>query len=121
MRRRITVFILVLLFAGLAFWQREKVVGWLGKQPVLAPVFGKPQTYDLAQLLEKNGFNLSAPPISLDGSIYASISGVLVLFSPEKDLPSQIRALQLVFPKVKMESKVAREIDLRFGKVVIRY
>ncbi len=121
MRRFFAIIILILLFSGFVFWQREKISGWLNQQAILAPVFGKPVTYDLALLLEKNGFSLSTPPISLDGSIYASISGVLVLFSPEKDLVSQVRALQLVFPKVKMESKVAREIDLRFGKVVIRY
>jgi len=93
------------------------------KQSKKGPVnfFQKPQTYELAQLLEKNGIGISGLPIVTNNNIMASVSGILVTFSADKDLVVQVRALQLVLPRLKMEGKPVKEIDLRFNKVIIKY
>lgn len=113
----ILVLMLVLtLLVGLGFWRRL----WL-EEKFLEPYSQLPKAYELVGLLEKDGFFVSSPPQIMGNTIQASFSGVIVLFSAEKDLSSQVRSLQLVLPKSKMGAKQAKEIDLRFSKVVIRY
>jgi len=88
---------------------------------ILTPLSQSSPVYDLVAILEKNQIYLTIPPIMNGGAIQASISGIVVSFSPDKDFSQQIRALQLVLPKVKMDTKRVSEIDLRFNKVVIKY
>lgn len=94
-----------------------------GKQQKKAPgeFFQKPQTYELTQLLEKNGIGISGLPTVINNNIMASVSGILVTFSLDKNLEVQVRALQLVLPRLKMEGKPVKEVDLRFNKVIIKY
>lgn len=103
----------LLLAAGIGFWQRGKIRD-------VSPVTQPSATYELTALLAKNGIELSEAPTALNGTIQTSVSGILVLFSPDKNMETQVRSLQLVLPGLTMESKTAKEIDLRFGKVVIR-
>lgn len=87
---------------------------------ILSPLISTSPTYDLSSLLSKNGL-IATTPVMSNGALIASVSGILVDFSPQKDLGEQVRALQLVLPKVKMEQRRVLEIDLRFNKVVIKY
>lgn len=87
---------------------------------IITPLVKTPLSYDLSSILEKNGL-VATTPITVNGAVLASVSGILVSFSPEKDFLQQVRALQLVLPKVKMDEKRVFEIDLRFNKVVIKY
>lgn len=87
---------------------------------IINPLSRPSLVYDLSAILEKNAF-VFTPPIIKDGSIMASISGILVSFSTQKDFLAQVRALQLVLPKVKMDGSRVSQIDLRFDKVVIKY
>ena len=87
---------------------------------ILSPLIATSPVYKLASLLSKNGL-VSTTPVIENGALIASVSGILVSFSPQKDLAEQVRALQLVLPKVKMDQRQVIEIDLRFNKVVIKY
>ncbi|MBI3887489.1 hypothetical protein HY310_00280 [Candidatus Microgenomates bacterium] len=84
------------------------------------PYYKEPNVYDLLSIIEKNGIAIDSPPIIADNTIQATISGFTVYFSQDKDFFSQVRSLQLVLPKVKMEDSAKKIIDLRFSKVVIR-
>ncbi len=106
----------VLVFVGsLLFFQKSK------KLPVVTPVNSSPKTLELASELSKNNFSLESVPIENKNSIIASVSGLKVIFSRQKSLKTQVKALQLTLPGLKMESVIPREIDLRFDKVVLRY
>lgn len=74
----------------------------------------------LVDQVAKAGISIDGLPITLGETIEASISGYRVLFSKDKDIKSQVRALQLVLPKITM-NRIPKEIDLRFGKVVLKY
>ena len=63
----------------------------------------------------------SGPIVALGSTLTASVSAVTVLFSSDKDFSVQVRALQLVLPRLKMEGRTAKVIDLRFNKAVIQY
>lgn len=45
----------------------------------------------------------------------------LILFSRQKDISQQIRSLQIVSQKYKIEGKELKKIDLRFDKTVVEY
>lgn len=105
--------VLFIVCVGIVFVFRRAPV-------IISPLIKESPTYDLAALLEKNGMT-STTPVLTNGAIVASVSGILVSFSQTKDLAQQVRALQLVLPKVKMDERKVVEIDLRFNKVVIKY
>lgn len=105
---------LVLIGAGVFIYTKQQK-----KAP--GEFFQKPPAYELTKLLEKNGIGISGLPTVINNNLMASVSGILVTFSLDKDLEVQVRALQLVLPRLKMESKPAKEIDLRFNKVIIKY
>ena len=44
-----------------------------------------------------------------------------ILFSQEKNLEAQIRSLQMIVKKYKIEGKELRRMDLRFDQPVVRY
>lgn len=96
-------------------------VYWKQQKKTLGDYFQKPLTYELVQLLAKNGISFTGLPVILNNNITTSISGITVIFSAEKDLGVQVRALQLILPRLKMEERMVREIDLRFGKIIIKY
>ncbi len=75
----------------------------------------------LRTLAKSENLPLEGSPIQEGTTITASISGVRVLFSSERSLATQAKALQLVLGKIKMEGKLPLEIDLRFNKVVLKY
>jgi hypothetical protein len=121
--RKILIFLTLafISFGAIIFWQRDRIGPLLRPVQTLVPFSRQPETYDLVAVLEKNGLLVTLPPVTLGTTIQASISGVTVMFAADKDLATQVRALQLVLPTIKMEGKKAYEIDLRFNKVIIRY
>lgn len=116
----IVLFLILICLVAIGFWQKDRIGSLLRPVRTLIPFSRQPETYDLVAALEKSGLGVTLPPVTLGGTIQASISGVTVFFAADKDLDTQVRALQLVLPTIKMEGKAA-EIDLRFNKVVIRY
>lgn len=47
--------------------------------------------------------------------------GLLVIFSPLKDLENQVRTLQTLLTKAKIEKRAVSLVDFRFDKLVVRY
>lgn len=118
------VFLSLMVLASIAiigYWQKEKIMALLYPAGVQTPMFSQPADYLIVELLEKNGLVVETAPVFLSDAIIASVAGVSVFFSPEKEPGAQVRALQLVLPKLTMEDRKVKEIDLRFNKVVIRY
>ena len=113
--------ILLVLFAGVGVWQKGKIRQRFWPVKAVSPISQPSSVYDLMTLLGKSGLRISQTPVIVDGTIQASVSGVSVLFAPDKDLAVQVRSLQLVLPRLTMEGKKVLEIDLRFNKVVVRY
>lgn len=103
-----------------AYWQKEGIKKFLASVEIVAPVVQQPPFYNLVDALEKEGLELSSLPVLENDTIYASISGIAVLFDVAKSFHYQARSLQLVLGKIKMEDKNIKEIDLRFNKVIIR-
>ena len=46
---------------------------------------------------------------------------LVILFSRQKDLPTQIRSLQTILQKYRIEGKALKQVDLRFEQPVVRY
>ena len=113
----IVVFLLVL---GAFLWRRLDVGNILFPKVIVSPVTSTPKEFILQQELEKNGFKMPQAPVLDQATIIASISGIRVLFSADQEASISVRALQLVLTRLKMEGKNFGEIDLRFGKVVLR-
>lgn len=91
------------------------------KSQIYLPIFHRSPSSELSTLLAEKLLNLESAPIVSSDRIEASISGTIVYFSKDKDLKTQVRALQLVLPRLKMNDRPVKVIDLRFEKVVIRY
>lgn len=83
------------------------------------PVSGQGEVLGLTNELSKQGIGILGLPVVSGDVIEASISGKRVIFSRDKDIISQVRALQLILPRLKMDTNI-KEIDLRFNKVVLR-
>ena len=47
--------------------------------------------------------------------------GLVLILSPTKDLETQVRALQTVLSKAKIEKRTVSLVDFRFEKLVVRY
>ncbi|MCL4397591.1 hypothetical protein M1403_01035 [Patescibacteria group bacterium] len=121
-KRIISIAVVVLVLVGLvAFWQRQRIRNYFYPPAAVSPISQEPTAYDLLSLLTKNNLTVSGTPVIVDGTMEATVSGVLALFSLDKDLALQVRSLQLVLPRLTMEDKQVKEIDLRFDKVVLRY
>lgn len=124
MRKKIRLFIVlsllvvclgVLLAGGTAFYLQRTDFS------VLTPIAKESKITELTKELAKANFRIEASPFEQNGVITASVSGSVVLFSSSKDLKAQIRALQLLLSRLKMEPVKPKEIDLRFEKIVVRY
>lgn len=109
--------LLVLAASGIFLWQNNLK---RNRQQPTSPVVKKDLTQVLSTELEPAGLVLESAPAILGETISASISGYFVLFSKDDDLPTQVRALQLVLPRLKMDNRKVSVIDLRFSKVIIR-
>lgn len=120
MRRKLPFLFLGLFVSlglvGLFVWQRYGKIAPAMVRPFSAP----DDTFSLSLALEKAGIVPDGPPEEIGDTIIASISGRRVLFAADSDLETQARALQLVLPRLKMEERIVREVDLRFNKVVFR-
>lgn len=113
----VAVAVFLILTLGLVgWWQKEKIF----PSPFAVPLTAGAIVPELAGVLEKTGLAIFGQPAILGNSVIASISGIRVSFSTEKDFSSQVRALQLILGRLTID-KLPKEIDLRFGKVVIRY
>ncbi len=114
-------FLLVGLFIfcallAIIFWQKEKILG----VKTVSPIFAPDSIFSLTSGLDQAGIILDSPPTIYADTITASISGALVLFENNGNFATQIKTLQLVLSRLKMEGKTVKEIDLRFSKVIIR-
>lgn len=105
----------VLLVGGTAFYLRYTDFS------VAIPIAKESKITELTKELDKANFRIEASPFEQNGVITASVSGSVVLFSSSKDLKAQIKALQLLIGRHKMEPVKPKEIDLRFEKIVVRY
>lgn len=122
MRRRILPIIAIclgtaLLLGTIFVWRQA---GKAANMAPKSPIFAQDLTQSLVQELAGAGLSPDSAPAILGDSITASISGYTAIFSKGEDLKNQVRALQLVLPRLKMDSKKVTVIDLRFNKVVIR-
>lgn len=88
--------------------------------PIQVPFTRIDDVASLNSVLEKTGLVSTSPPVIFDTQIIASISGFRVIFAKDKDLATQVRALQLVLPSLKIGDTNKSEIDLRFTKVIVR-
>ncbi len=109
------VFLIIIVPLSILIYQH------LSPTPLKLPYFSPNPQDVLTDTLAKNGLPITGQIIVQGPTLEASISGFLVYFSSDKDLALQARTLQLVLPRLKMDTKTARVIDLRFNKVVIRY
>lgn len=106
---------LVIFISGFFLFQKSR------QTEIFIPFFDKSPVQKLAAVLENSSLKLETVPVVVDEKLIASISGYSIIFSYQKDLETQVRSLQLILPRLKMENKTVKEIDLRFNKVIIRY
>lgn len=112
--KKITVvflFLFLVLAAG--------TVVFISRHQTLTPVYKKEAVLGLLEALSNQGIGVSGLPVMREKVIEASIAGKRVVFSDDGDIKSQVRALQLILPRLKMDARVS-EVDLRFNKVVLR-
>ncbi|KKU91348.1 MAG: hypothetical protein UY21_C0010G0003 [Microgenomates group bacterium GW2011_GWA1_48_10] len=94
----------------------------LTKTPSLRlPIANSSATTELSQILREQNLAISSPLTLTGTTATAFISGLTVFFSLDKDINTQVRTLQLVLGRTKIEARAPKEIDLRYNKVVIRY
>lgn len=106
----------LLILAGVFSFQKEKIF----PSPIKAPLTSGEIIPSLTGVLEKSGLAVFGQPVVLGDSIIASVSGIRVIFTADRDFFPQVRALQLILGRLTID-KMPKEIDLRFDKVVIRY
>lgn len=117
--RFVVLILLALLIGGSSLWYfRDQI---LGVRTFRSPIASTNGPQRLLEALAKKGISLTGTPIVLGKTIQASISGVTVFFSSEKEIASQVAALQLVLGRLRIDEKIPKEIDLRFNNVVVRY
>ena len=122
MRRKYFVIISLIVFAialvvASIFWYWRTTVQ---AEKIAAPFSLPDTTISLSNQLVATGLVLETPPTILGDTLTASISGARVLFDKNQNFETQIRTLQLVLPRFKMENGKFTQIDLRFSKVVFR-
>lgn len=91
-----------------------------GQQKIVSPlpIFDKEAT--LGQIFHQYG--LLAQNLRVTGNeAVASISGIPVFLTLDKDLNSKVASLQLILSRAKIEGRLPRAIDLRFSKPVLSY
>lgn len=118
MRKTVIALVVVLAVAGAGLLVKQR---FFPEGRLILPYSSVSPARQLTDILGTGDINPTGQIIIKGSTMEASVSGVLVLFSSDKDLGLQVRTLQLILPRLKMEDKVAKEIDLRFNKVVIRY
>ncbi len=93
------------------------------KLTIMSPL-GKNKTYGNSQLvglLRKENIAFSRVSIASDSSYLVSISGGgKVFLSPEKDLSTQIRTLQLILKRLTIEGEKVNTLDFRFDKIILK-
>lgn len=89
------------------------------KKNLLAP---KIESYSSYTLLSKltGILPVGEPFISDEKKIVVRTDNLIVIFSREKNMDFQVRALQELLAKFRMEDGNKTEIDLRFDKAVVR-
>ena len=110
------IFFVIFLIFVLILWQKDRLFG----QKIADPLIGRDPSVVLGENLEKAGLSAGHLAVLDKSTIEASVSGVKVFFSPEKDFSEQVRALQLALSRRTID-KVVKEVDLRYNNVVIRY
>lgn len=112
----VSVFVLIILIAGFNI---------LGKLYFLnipkSPNYDAGISQQLGAVLKEANFASPSQIVISGDTVTASIAGYTVKFSRNKDFLSQVKTLQLVLGKIKIEGRIPREIDLRFTKIVLRY
>jgi len=86
------------------------------------PALGQTLTSDIISLILLEEPQISSIKyIGQKGIEVKDDGGLTVLFSREKDLLDQIRSLQMILKKYKIEGKSLKRVDLRFEQPVVRY
>lgn len=76
----------------------------------------------LTDLLLQEELSISFPLVASDSAILAKTTdGTQIIFSPNKDFSSQVDALQIILPRLKIEGKQTNSIDLRFDRPIVIY
>lgn len=113
----LAVLFLIIFVLALAIWKKQHEV--LGVS-VISPLTADDPMFVLISQLEKSAILLDSPPVVTMDTITASISGIRVLFSKDNNLETQVRSLQLVLPRLRIDHRNISEVDLRFNKIIIR-
>ncbi|MCL4389910.1 MAG: hypothetical protein M1484_01400 [Patescibacteria group bacterium] len=116
-KKIVIIAIILLAVAGIIFWQRERI--W-PQHTMKAAVSQGDVTGALVGQLEAVGFVPQQAPLVLGDAVIATVSGIKVYFSRDKDFATQVRSLQLLLSRRTIEAMPA-EIDLRFTKAVLRF
>lgn len=75
--------------------------------------------FDILKLTKEKGLNCSR--VEIKGKIvYAYINFIKIVFNSEHDISSDIEALQFMLKRFTIEGNMPGEIDLRFGKPVLK-
>jgi len=73
-------------------------------------------------LIDGKIFKIASVEKSAEGFLTVRDNGgLVVILSPTKDLGTQVRALQTVLSKAKIENRTVSLVDFRFEKLVVRY
>lgn len=73
-------------------------------------------------LIDKKLFDIASSEKSADDFLtIQSKEGLVVILSNQKDLEFQVRTLQTLLSKAKIEGKAVALVDFRFGNLVVRY
>lgn len=82
----------------------------------------KDQKQDLQTLLESEKvFEIESINDVQNGLEVKSKNSATVVFAKDKDLSNQVRTLQTLLAKAKIENKSVKRVDFRFEKIVVQY
>lgn len=117
---------LILLLVSAFIWQQTQKTKFtfnfsFGPRPLVEPIASPTKDEELKSKLIKAGLQVKSLNFQKD-QIVASLSGdLVVIFSQDKDLESQVASLQFVLSRTKIEGKNPTKIDLRFEKPVLEF
>ncbi|HUQ84995.1 MAG TPA: hypothetical protein VM077_01615 [Candidatus Limnocylindrales bacterium] len=78
------------------------------------------RSMELKSLLKEKNISYNEIVVANNNLIVILKDKAKIIFSPNKDLPTQLASLQFILTRLTMESKGFKELDLRFDKPVIR-
>ena len=113
------LFLVIAGYIGVNFWLGVQIPVIIKPLPRINPV------KEAAQLLhdKKIAVDTQDPPFASESAIlvHLSSSNTRVIFSVNKDLPTQVGSLQIILNKLTIEGRKGTKIDLRFDNPVVVY